>query len=284
MNNRREIERTTQLRGIRNLSDEEATKPTSSKVEDEGLKEHSGGTLREIDQRRVYDLESSPEPLYARSSSQRDGNGASSPPDFVRWGALGALLAGLAWTAAGIVSWATAGGRSPEAFGFVPLDEALYVVALVGVLGGLIGLHARQAPSYGRLGSVGFLASFVGVWLLLSGLVLSFWVGVFLGRVLGLGFLVTLVGFLLLGAATLWLGALPRWCGLLFIACLPLAITLGDRGGAIGLGLIWLAIGCVLLLRRDLSALFQSIEESGRVSKPIKRERQLVSYKRKPFL
>jgi hypothetical protein len=172
------------------------------------------------------------------------------------WGALGAMVAGLTWLVSGIVALTNTEGRGVEVFGFVPLEEALYGVALVGTLGGLVGLHARQAPSYGRLGSVGFLASFLGVSLLLVGLSISFSVGMFLDQVLGLGYLVALVGFALLGAATLRLKALPWWCALLLIASLPLAINLGDHGGAIELGLIWLALGCTLLLRRDLPALF----------------------------
>jgi hypothetical protein len=120
---------------------------------------------------------------------------------------------------------------------------------------------------------VGFLTSFLGVSLFLLGLTLSFSGGRFLDQVLGLGLLVAFVGFVILGAATLRLGALPRWCGLLLIACFPLAITLGDDGGAIALGLTWLALGCVLLLRCDLSALFQPSEESGRLSEPVKNQR-----------
>ena len=85
MKNWRGIERATELRGIRNLS-HKAREPTS-KVEDKNLEEHSVDAPREIDQQRVYDLESSPQRLYPRNGSQRDGNGASSPPGFVRWGA-----------------------------------------------------------------------------------------------------------------------------------------------------------------------------------------------------
>jgi len=107
---------------------------------------------------------------------------------------------------------------------------------------------------------MGFLGSFLGVSLLLVGLALSFFVGRLVDQVLGLGFVVALVGFMLLGAATLRLGVLPRWCGLLLPACLPLTIILGHYGGPITLGLIWLALGCTLLLRRNLSALFHAHE------------------------
>ena len=184
---------------------------------------------------------------------------------FIRWGTLGAMLAGLAGTVSGIIDLATAGGAAPEFLGFVPLDEALYSVTLVGMLGGLVGLHTRQASRYGRLGSVGFVASFLGVSLLLVGIALSFLSGrVALEQTLGLqmvglGFLGMLVGFVLLGAATLRLGVLPRWCALLLIACPLLAITLGDYGGALALGLTWLALGGTLWLQRDFSALFPNL-------------------------
>ena len=75
---------------------------------------------------------------------------------------------------------------------------------------------------------------------------------------LGLGLAGLLVGFVLSGVATLMAGLLPRWCGLLPIVCLPLAGAvagvLGEPGGGITLGLVWLALGYVLAARRDLSA------------------------------
>ena len=176
--------------------------------------------------------------------------------NIIRWGALGAMLAGVVWAASGIVDVAFTRGRSPEILGFASLDEAMYIAALVGTLGGLAGLHARQATRYGWLGTAGFLAAFMGSTLLLIGLLLTFLIrGSALDQILGLGFLGTLIGFALLGAATLRLGVLPRWCGLLLIVCLPLALVLGDHGGGIVLGLVWLALGYVLLSQRDVSAL-----------------------------
>src|SRR5918999_1151499 len=70
------------------------------------------------------------------------------PLDLVRLGALGAVLAGVAWIASA-------------------------VVAIIGTLGGIVGLHARQVPSYGRLGTTGFLAAFMGTAVLLMGIVRS---------------------------------------------------------------------------------------------------------------
>ncbi|MDQ3929357.1 MAG: hypothetical protein M3328_09440 [Chloroflexota bacterium] len=186
-----------------------------------------------------------------------------SSSNLVRLGALGALLAGVAWTMLGLVDMATVGGRGSEVLNSAFLEEALYLVALVSTLGGIVGLHARQTPSYGRLGTAGFLATFTGTATLLVGLVLSFLVGglsgaAFLDPVLGAALWCVLVGFALLGVATLRLGALPRWCGLALVVGLPLAITLGDYGGGIVLGLLWLAVGYALLFQHDVSALLRT--------------------------
>jgi hypothetical protein len=181
----------------------------------------------------------------------------------VQLGVLGALLAGVTWVALGFVGAATVSGRESEVLGFAFLDETLYSVALAGTLEGILGLHARQAPSYGRLGTVGFLAAFTGTAVLLVGLMFSFLVGgvfgtAFLDPVLGSALWCVLVGYVLLGAATWRLGALRRWCGVLLIICLPVAITLGDYGGGLVLGVTWLALGYALLFQHDVSALLRS--------------------------
>jgi hypothetical protein len=183
--------------------------------------------------------------------------------DLVRLGALGATLAGVAWIAPSLLAAAIASGRSSQDFGFASLNEGLYVVAVAGTMGGIVGLHARQAPSYGRLGIAGFLAAFTGTALLLLGLVLSFTMGsnlkwTLLDYMLGLGLWAALLGFMALGAATLRLGVLPRWCGVLLIICTPLAIALGDHGGGTVLGLLWLAVAYALLSQHDVSALLRS--------------------------
>jgi hypothetical protein len=186
-----------------------------------------------------------------------------SPLDLVRLGALGAVLAGVAWTASGVVAAGIGTGRDLEILGFASLQEALYVVAITGTLGGIVGLHARQVSSYGRLGTTGFLAAFMGTAVLLMGIVSSFVVGsastpAFLDTVLGLGLWGAVVGFVLLGAATLRLRALPWWCGALLIVSLPLAIASGDYGGGAVLGLLWLAVGYALLSQHDVSVLLRT--------------------------
>jgi undecaprenyl pyrophosphate phosphatase UppP len=138
--------------------------------------------------------------------------------NLVRLGALGALIAGVAWTVLGLVDMATLGGRGSDVLNSAFLEVTLYLAALMSTLGGIVGLHARQTPNYGRLGTAGYLATFTGTAILLVSLVLTFLVGglfgaTFLDPVLGAGLWCVLVGFVLLGAATLRLEALPRWCG-----------------------------------------------------------------------
>jgi hypothetical protein len=170
------------------------------------------------------------------------------------------MLAGVAWIASGVIDVVVAGGQRNTS-----LQEVLFIVASAGTLAGLAGLDARQAPRYGWLGKAGFLTAFIGSTLLMIGLVLSL---VFEGRssnvpdlVLALGLLGALVGLVLLGVGTLRAGVLPQWCGLLLIICLPLSIGLGDYGGGIALGLIWLALGFILLTHRDVSSAM--VEGSG---------------------
>ncbi len=180
-------------------------------------------------------------------------------PLLVQWGAPGALLAGAAWIAAAIVAhFGIARAGPPYSY----LDEVTYGVALAATLVGLAGLNARQASGRGgRLGAVGLFAALVGAALLVVGVALADWVGhgsVALEWLLGLGLLGLFVGFVLSGVAILLAGLLPRWCGLLLIVCLPLVGVLGERGGTITLGLVWLALGYILLTHRDVSAFLHS--------------------------
>jgi len=122
------------------------------------------------------------------------------------------------------------------------------------MLGALLGLRARQAPAYGRLGTAGFIVSFLGTALLCAITVIAIITKDALGEaVLGSifisGVLGWLVGFPLLGVATLWARVLPRWCGVLLLAYFPLfAFLLSSYGwGGIALGLLWLGLGYALL-------------------------------------
>jgi hypothetical protein len=133
--------------------------------------------------------------------------------------------------------------------------EAFLVVALLLVPVGMVGFHALQGRSYGRLGRAGF-------WMALAGplaVALGAASYLFFGNVFGtsllwlagpLGPLLLLAGFVLYGVATLQARVLPRWCGVAFIAAMPVALVSSIAGPLalvfVVFGLAWTALGYVL--------------------------------------
>jgi hypothetical protein len=172
--------------------------------------------------------------------------------NLIHWGALAALASGALWIAGGILHLAYP-QDPPGMLGYYLnyVGTAVFSVAYLGMLGGLVGLHARQMDSYGRLGRAGFLLAFAGALLAFVGQATS---GIFpqngtLGWLFsdpGFGFqagiLLTSLGLLLMGIATLRAGVLPRWCGFGLIN-LVIFLALGVYGGFVVAGLIWLALG-----------------------------------------
>ncbi len=146
-----------------------------------------------------------------------------------------------------------------------PLD-ILAILAYVLLAVGLVGFHALQQRSYGRIGRAGLyttIAAFV-LWeiLLLGGLLGS---GEELEWLVLVGVLGTLVGEVLYGAATLQARVLPRWCGVLFIVLTPGTILaslaafrardfLWDAASILWTGLAWLALGYGLWSHRSSGA------------------------------
>ena len=192
-----------------------------------------------------------------------------SSSDLIRWGAVGALLAAIAWLALGLIPLVIL-GQVALYFGGVAtaedyLLEILFSIATLGMLAGIVGLHAREAPNYGRLGTAGFFAAFVGVFFLLASTVATILAGrEILDWLFILGFVGSLVGFVLLGGATLRARVLPRWYGILLSVAvfgIPVYFALGNYGGAILYGLVWLGLGYGLWVERGASA-----EQTTRVS------------------
>lgn len=184
--------------------------------------------------------------------------------DLVRWGGLTGILAGVAWAVSGIIHFAMVypqAGTGPTGSLSDYLIESAHAVAEAGMLGAPLGLRARQAPAYGRLGMVGFVLALLGTALLCGITVVAIISGDALGEtVLGTifisGVLGWLVGFPLLGIATVRARVLPRWVGVLLIAYFPLfGFLLSSYGwGGIALGLLWLALGYALLSARGAAA------------------------------
>lgn len=196
-----------------------------------------------------------------------------SSSNWVRWGVLGALLAAIGWTVSSIV--ASVFGVAP--FGPVGslswhLIESSDTIAQAGMLAALVGLHVRQAPDYGRLGTAGFVVAFVGV----ACVVLLTVIWLFTAYEVGEGVILDileipaslgmLAGFPLLGVATFRARVLPRWCGVLLIAypaVFLLAFFLVDFYGEarVLLGLPWLALGYALWSEKSVPAARHHVEE-----------------------
>ena len=187
-----------------------------------------------------------------------------SSPNLVRWYALAALLGGALSVAEGLLILANPGYWRFDS----PLDYLVVAVegaTLLAILGGLVGLYARQAGSYGRLGAAGCLVAFIGTVLAGVGhiygvpffdfvsfggmayVLIGFWLGSFLigGIAYVLGVVAMSVGLLLVGLATMKAGVLPVWGALAPLAGLA-GLWAGNSGGWILFGLGWLAVAYAL--------------------------------------
>ena len=156
------------------------------------------------------------------------------------------MLSGVAWWLQALLELAGVyeGGS--------PWLAVLFIVAFLLLLAGMVGFHALQKGSYGRIGRVGFYA------VLAAGVIILIWNLIFLlsGSSIewlrSIALLGVLVGFALYGAATLQARVLPRWCGVVFIIAYPITAFL-EAYGNIWFGLVWLALGYMLWSQRDTS-------------------------------
>jgi hypothetical protein len=177
-----------------------------------------------------------------------------SSSDLIRWGGLAAMLSGVAWWLQALLE--LTGVYEGES----PWLTVLFIVAFLLLLAGMVGFHALQKGSYGRIGRAGFYA------VLAVGVIILIWNFVFLlsGSSIewlrSIALLGVLVGFALYGAATLQARVLPRWCGVVFIIAYPITALL-EAYGNIWFGLVWLALGYMLWSQRGTAA-----EQPSRVS------------------
>ena len=160
--------------------------------------------------------------------------------DWVRWGGLAAMGAGLLAIVYSLLGFAAGKGDEPG-----PLDILVILAMLLEVVG-LLGFHALQGRNYGRIGRAGLYTS-IGSLVIFEFLLLASLVGgdVGLDWLVAVGVLGLLVGLALYGAATLQAKVLPRWYGILFIIFMPVGILLGNLQPIWG-GLGWLALGYAL--------------------------------------
>lgn len=206
--------------------------------------------------------------------------------NWIRWGALAAVLAGvieilvaplinsaysMTETGAGLVPpWEPAlSDTFGPLFTFAP-PEAVYetygkfhLLVFLGLLFGLLGLRAWRGGRAGRLERWGYRLSFVGLVLNLAGNVFDYWLpgnsapgefgsvgdwGFLLGTVLGL--LLLAVGSAALGVALLRAGEahLPAW---MLVLAVPGAMALGLLGfsNAPANPMLWYGVAWLLMGR-----------------------------------
>lgn len=134
------------------------------------------------------------------------------------------------------------------------LIESCDIVAELGLIAALVGLHLRQAYRSGRLGWIGVVLTVAGTGLMVVSTVI--WLlpmtdGVLLDVLFNGALLLWLVGFPAFGIATLRARILPRWCGVLLLGFVPyfaILFVLVDYWGEVRalLAVIWLALAAAL--------------------------------------
>jgi hypothetical protein len=170
--------------------------------------------------------------------------------DLIRWGALAAMMAGVAYVLEAIVFVVSPGGV---------LQSAVSLVAVLLTAGGLLGFHALQKENYGRIGRGGVYTAIAGALVQAVAVVVSLFAGggylegALAATLFPIGFLVLMVGLILYGAATLQARVLPRWCGIGFII-FPLMAFVPWEHSTVLAGLVFLALGYVLWSRRRTAA------------------------------
>jgi hypothetical protein len=179
----------------------------------------------------------------------------------IRLGGLAAMVSGVLFLAFPLLGYGLAGFMHPFFYRVEEVLLFLIVVAVGLVPVGMLGFHALQRQSHGRIGLAGFYLVVTASLVVAAGIADYFIWGDFLQEAppvwLGWGLLGLLVGFVLYGAATLRAKVLPRWCGVAFIATLPVALALSGPlsfGSMFGVfGLAWLALGYALWSQRVTS-------------------------------
>ena len=129
----------------------------------------------------------------------------------------------------------------------------LFLFVWIGMLAGLVGLHARHAGRGGRLERWGFRASFLGLMLLVIGAFGAYWLG--LVEASFVAFLVPGLLLLVLGSSIFGLGTwrarvAPRAGALLLVVGGPGVLVISEiatlGGGLVLLYLAWVVLGHAL--------------------------------------
>ncbi len=160
--------------------------------------------------------------------------------DLIRWSGLAAIAAGALLAVAALLDLTYFGSerRFSEVVqtGSYLFQQVLYLLGVMLLLVGLVGLYARHSQAAGALGLVGFLVAFAGT-VLVAGFL---WASTFIAPALAaevpefldagappglfLTFTTFAVGWLLFGIATLRARVYPRWAAILLVASAVISI------------------------------------------------------------
>ena len=168
-----------------------------------------------------------------------------SSSDLMRWGGLAALVGGVLFVVAELLGLPTINiesfSETATTTSFA-IQTTTFLLGVVLMLLGLVGLYARQSEAAGALGLIGFLVAFLGT-VLIGGFM---WASVFIAPALATEvpevvdagpppgllptFIIFAVGWLLFGIATLRGRVFPRAAAILLIVgavvtILPLPFT-----------------------------------------------------------
>ena len=168
--------------------------------------------------------------------------------NLARWGGIGAVVAGLIYVVLVLLNPQSLVGLSPLPSS---LSTLMFILALLGQLAGIAGLHTLQREHYGRLGAAGSLISFAGfVVQLIAVLGIAVVSSIILALLFAMGVLIPFVGLVLLGVATLRTRVLPSWLGVLLIVGLPIVgVLVGLQEiliAVIAYGVFWMLVGYAL--------------------------------------
>jgi hypothetical protein len=175
--------------------------------------------------------------------------------DAVKWGGVAGVAAAVLLILSAVLNQLTPAEGIVDTPGEY-LDRAVVVLAYIGVIVAVLGIHAlhRGNSRYGGLGTAGSVMTIAGYAIIAVITVISMIQDFeyLLTVRIGAGGLV-LLGSLLLGVIIIRARVLPWWCGVLLIVAFPLgdvANALFSSAENLLLALLWGSVGFALLSRR----------------------------------
>jgi hypothetical protein len=183
-----------------------------------------------------------------------------------RWGAWAIVADGLVWLAYGLITreFAPTYWTATRFIDYVAVDLYSGGLLLLGV--GFAAIHAQQADQAGPFERVAFLVAFAGA--VLAGIgdfaedglrfaaASAIWFG---------GLLLLLAGVLLFGIASLRAKVVPVGCSVLLLLSTVVGYPLGglgsNWGGTVAFGMVWITLGCLLILRKSQTSLNGTVRQ-----------------------